>query len=113
RSYTPRLERSARMALPVFYINVASRLDRRRFMEAQFASLGLSAERIEAATPSEISEPDRRAWCDPSRATWMTEGEFACNLSHLRAWALILERGLTHALILEDDAVLSASLPRF
>jgi glycosyl transferase family 25 len=101
------------MALPVFYINVASRLDRREFMEAQFARLALSAERIAAVTPSEISEADRRTYCDPDRATWMTEGEFACNLSHLRAWELMLARGLNHALILEDDAVLSASLPRF
>ena len=101
------------MALPVFYINVASRLDRRQFMEDQFARLGLAAERIEAVTPAEITEADRRAYCDPGRTSWMTDGEFACNLSHLGVWRLLLERGLAHALILEDDAVLSASLPRF
>jgi hypothetical protein len=40
--------------LPVFYINVAARTDRRDFMESQFAELGIPVERIEAVLPDQI-----------------------------------------------------------
>jgi glycosyl transferase family 25 len=101
------------LVLPIFYINVAARLDRRRLMDAQFTRLGISAERIEAATPLEITEQDRDAYCNPQHLDWMTEAEFACNLSHMRVWATFTNRGHDRALVLEDDAILSASLPRF
>jgi GR25 family glycosyltransferase involved in LPS biosynthesis len=101
------------VAIPIFYINMTTRLDRRKLMEAQFERLGISAERIEAATPLEITAQDRDAYCNRKRTNWMAEAEFACNLSHMRVWATFVNRGLERALILEDDAILSASLPRF
>lgn len=42
--------------IPACYINLASRVDRRQFMEEQFARLGIVAERVDAVTPLEVSD---------------------------------------------------------
>src|SRR5690606_32587268 len=39
-----------RMPLPIFYINLAARRDRREFMESQLRAMGMAAVRIEAVT---------------------------------------------------------------
>ena len=98
--------------MPIFYINLANRPERRAYMEAQFQSLGIAAERIEAVTPADLSAGDRNNYCNPERRRWMTALEFACNRSHQAAWQRLLVLGASHGLILEDDAVLSRSLPK-
>lgn len=101
------------MPIPIYFINLASRPDRRRFMEEQFDSLGLQAERIEAVTPDDISQSDLETYCDSRNRQWMPPKALSCNLSHERAWQRMLEDGHGSALILEDDAILSRSLPEF
>lgn len=91
--------------VPVYYINLASRPDRRAFMEEQFARLGIVAERIEAVTAGEVAGAD-----SSSRPDVLFGAELACALSHQRAWRLMLERGQSAALILEDDVLLAASV---
>jgi glycosyl transferase, family 25 len=91
--------------LPVYYINLASRPDRRAFMEEQFVRLGIAAERIEAVTSVEVEEAKRGVDRDT-----LFGAELACALSHQRAWRLMLERGQAAALILEDDVILGASV---
>ena len=81
-------------------------------MEEQFAALGLEAQRIEAVTPPEIPAELAR-FTSPARYRWLTRGELACSLSHLKAMEALLAGPASHALILEDDAVLSSYLPRF
>ena len=107
----PKSEKNGQV--PIFYINLARRPDRRAFMEDQFNRLGLTAERVEAVTPDDLPHSDRIKYCNPDRRRWMTETEFACNLSHAMAWRRFLDDGSEHALILEDDATLSRSLPSF
>lgn len=98
--------------VPIFYINLESRPDRRAFMERQLAELGLSAERIVAVTPAQLP-PDRHArYSNPRRYRWMTPTELACSSSHGLALRAAIDNGSSHALILEDDAVLSPDLPR-
>jgi len=92
--------------LPVFYINLASRPDRRAFMEGQFQRLGIRAERFDAVTP-QTSDPH---WVALARDN-LGPGELACTLSHRAIWALMAARGLDAALVLEDDMVLAATLP--
>ena len=103
---------SAASRIPIYYINLETRQDRRRFMEEQFAALGLEAQRIEAVTPPEIPAELAR-FTSPARYRWLTRGELACSLSHLKAMEALLAGPASHALILEDDAVLSGYLPRF
>lgn len=91
--------------IPIFYINLASRPDRREQMERQFAQLGLAAERLEAVTPA-TSDPKWVARAEGK--VWSTE--LACTLSHRAIWTLMIERGLDAALILEDDMLLAPAL---
>jgi glycosyl transferase family 25 len=97
--------------LPILYINLEQRPDRRAFMEGQFARLGLTATRIAAATPAEVTLDQRDRYCNPRRYRWMSPAAFACSLSHLKALASLLETGAPLGLILEDDAELSSRLP--
>lgn len=99
--------------LPIYYINLASRSDRRQFMEEQFARLGLTATRIEALTPADLSESDVAAYCDPLKPNYMSPNMFSCAMSHERVWQTMLAAGDNQALILEDDAELSSLLPHF
>lgn len=101
------------MSIPIYYINLASRTDRRDFMEEQFARLGLSATRIEAVTPADIPAEDLAAYCDTTKPAYRRPNQLACSRSHERAWRAMLEAGQTRAVVLEDDALLSGSLPAF
>jgi glycosyl transferase, family 25 len=91
--------------LPVYYINLDSRLDRRQFMERQFAALGIEARRIPGVTPR---DPEVVDYAGP-----LSKPALSCTLSHERAWRTMLASDRAAALILEDDAILSPLLPEF
>jgi glycosyl transferase, family 25 len=97
----------------IYYINLAQRTDRRRFMESQFEKLGLLATRIEAVAPQDLTAADVQRYCNPERSAWLVPTQLCCGLSHQRVAATLLEQGARHALVLEDDAVLSGRLPSF
>lgn len=99
------------MAVPLYYINMSRREDRRQFMENQLLGLGLTATRIEAATPADISPEDVAAYCNRNNPRFLRENELACTMSHERVWQQMLADGHDCALVLEDDAVLSQLLP--
>lgn len=99
--------------LPIFYINLASRRDRRDFMEAQLQSLGLKGTRIEAVTPADISPEDADRYCNGEKPTYLRKNELACTMSHERCWQTMLDMGAEHALVFEDDVKMSARLPAF
>lgn len=99
--------------LPIFYINLAMRPDRRDFMDRQLADLGLIGRRIEAVTGEEVSQEDAERYCNVNAPSFLRRRELACTLSHERAWRAMLDEGHDAALFLEDDAVLSPLLPAF
>ena len=99
--------------LAAVYINLASRTDRRRAMEAALPAVGLGhAERFEALTstpPSVISTCwdttlnarfDRN--CPPNTALRMSAGERGCAASHVALWRRCAASEAP-LLILEDD----------
>jgi GR25 family glycosyltransferase involved in LPS biosynthesis len=90
---------------PAFYINLDTRSDRREHTERQLARIGLVAERVSAVTPADIPV-DRIA----AAARHMSATELACSFSHRKIWQMMVDRKLDGALILEDDALLSASI---
>jgi glycosyl transferase family 25 len=99
----------------IYYINVAEGADgaaRRAFMAAQFAQLGLSANRIDAVTPADLTADDHAAIRRIDAASSMVF-PYVNTLSHLAAMRALLAGDAPHALILEDDAVLSRRLPAF
>lgn len=98
---------------PIFFINLARRPDRRRYMEAQLAALGLVGTRIEAVTPADLTAEDIERYCNTERPSFLRQNELSCTLSHEKAWRMMIEGGHERALILEDDAELSDMLPAF
>ena len=97
----------------IYYINVAAHRERCDFMDGQFRALGLAAERVDAITPAGLSAADLETSCNPRRGNWLTPMELCCSLSHVAALKAFLASDAPHALVLEDDAVLSTRLPRF
>jgi hypothetical protein len=84
----------------VYYINVATQVERRAALEAQLAHLPpeWSTTWVEAVTPASL---------DPARAVpGLKPGENACHQSHRRVMDLAAAAG-GHALVLEDDVQLS------
>lgn len=99
--------------IPIYYINLASRPDRRAFMERQFEALGVAAERIEAVHTDEVP-PALVEWHKTTQSLWrLDEGDLACGLSHQRGWQMLLASGAPAALMLEDDAQLTAPVLDF
>lgn len=90
------------MQLPIFYINLASRPDRREHVERQLRALGLDGTRIEAVTAAE---------CGEVPGSPLSPGELGCSRSHQKLWRLLNEQNIPAALILEDDVLLSEHLP--
>ena len=91
-----------------YYVNLDRSPERRSHMEAALAKAGIEAERIAAVDGSEMSEEERRAWSPPGPGRLLLPGEIGCFLSHRRGWERFLATEATHALFMEDDAVLSS-----
>jgi glycosyl transferase family 25 len=96
-----------------YFINTDAATDRRAFMEGQLESLGLEAERIRAVTPNDLTPDEIRRAYNPRRRVQLRRGETCCSVSHLRALVAFVATGQPYALILEDDANLSRSMPEF
>lgn len=99
--------------MQIYYINLDRSSERRVFMEGQFGRLGLSATRIEATAEASLTKEQLARHCDPRHGAWVMPRELCCTLSHIRTLEIFLASTARYALILEDDALLSRSLPRF
>ncbi len=102
-------------ALPHFWINRRSDIERRRLIEAYFSNGIVAHARIEATTPDTLPTVHLRKPLANSKA------ELAILTSHLDALGHARHQRCTHAVILEDDvrsrylfdaAALIASAPR-
>ena len=99
--------------LPIYYINVAARTDRREHMEQLFGKLSLRATRFEALLPTDLPEELVERYCREDSPIKHGASHLACSLSHYEVWRSFLETGAAAALIFEDDALLSPELPQF
>jgi len=90
----------------IYLVNLASRPDRLAFMTDQLNALGLPFTRVDAING--LGADDIGYPADHPR---LSKGEFACYLSHKKVWKLFLESGTERCLVLEDDVLLSNSLP--
>ncbi len=88
--------------LPIFYINMAARPDRREHVERQLDALGLAGIRIDAVTPADFELPP---------GSPLSTGELGCSRSHQKIWRLMAEQNIPAALILEDDVLLANEVP--
>jgi GR25 family glycosyltransferase involved in LPS biosynthesis len=61
--------------------------------------------RWEATTPDTLPEPPRGPGKNLVFCRYLGAGQKACAWSHYRLWRYIVDYGIEHALVLEDDAV--------
>lgn len=100
---------------PIFVLTLPGDDDRRAPLMAQLAEAGLRAELVfgvdgRRGLPTCCETQIDRAAARTSLGREMTDGEFACALSHRAIYQTILDANLGGAIILEDDAIL---LPGF
>ena len=98
-------------SLPIVYINLQRDADRRLRMEAEFARLGLPAQRFDATLWTALSESEQAAYYSPALNARqfhkpLVNGEKGCYASHLRAWQWLLDSGHPALVVLEDDVAL-------
>jgi glycosyl transferase family 25 len=79
-------------------------------MEAQFARLGIEAERVEAVTPADLTADQRERFLAHGSYNRLQPTELCCNLSHAAALDRFLASGATMGALFEDDAVLADGL---
>uniref|UniRef100_A0A673J3W8 Procollagen galactosyltransferase 2-like n=1 Tax=Sinocyclocheilus rhinocerous TaxID=307959 RepID=A0A673J3W8_9TELE len=95
----------------IFLINLKRRLDRRERMLNTMAALGLEATLADAVDGKALNTSHLQAlgiemmpgYKDPYSGRVLTRGEIGCFLSHHFTWKQVVERGLQHVLVLEDD----------
>ncbi len=102
--------------MKVFVINLSRACERRRRMEEQFASLGLEATFHPAVDAQELT-PEHYAQVDRETrrrlGLWpQADAEIACWMSHHQIMQEVVENGPETVAIFEDDAGLSADLPK-
>jgi GR25 family glycosyltransferase involved in LPS biosynthesis len=96
--------------MQLYYINLDRRTDRRAAMERKLSALGLSATRISAIAPADITPDLIGAYTNLAHVEHVRLTELACSLSHHRALEAFLATNDEHALILEDDVLLSGTV---
>jgi glycosyl transferase family 25 len=93
---------------PIFVINLDGAHQRLEKIERQLNGLGLTFERVPAVRGASMTEAEKRSlnpprfWHGPH-----SDSELGCYASHLKVLRLIVERGLSCAIVLEDDAAFS------
>lgn len=103
---------------PILVISLCIATERRALIESQLAALNLTCEFIDAVDGRRGLEPEWESAIDRPGAVArygypMSDGEFACSLSHQLAYSRVLDRGLSGAVVLEDDAILTRDFAEF
>jgi glycosyl transferase family 25 len=102
---------------PIFVINLATSPDRRRACAEQFAAVGLTPTFVDAVdgrkmSPAEISgivdEPGRLKRAPKP----LSPAEVGCYLSHWKVLEKIIAEEVPQALVMEDDLLIDAALPK-
>ncbi|MEX0447617.1 glycosyltransferase family 25 protein [Xenorhabdus sp. SGI246] len=96
--------------MKIFVINLKSESERRLAMQQQADRLNLNIEFIDAVYGSDLSDTYLSEIVYDYPGCKLTKGEIGCSLSHLLIYKKIVDENIQHALILEDDAILSQDL---
>ena len=96
--------------MQIFVINLPSAIERRKLQKDQLTKLGLEYKILTATSIIDIDEDTyKKHYFDWQRPLIKTE--VACYFSHKSAWEVVIKTR-EPALILEDDAILSKTLPK-
>nr|WP_277397892.1 glycosyltransferase family 25 protein [Paraburkholderia sp. Ac-20340] len=86
----------------IFVINLDKSVDRLRHMTCQLDRLGFAWERFPAFGPAQV-EDSAKDLALPLLRGACTTPEKGVALSHYAIWTMMLDEGIEHALVLEDD----------
>ena len=92
--------------MKIFVLNLERAVERRQSMLQHLSGLGIEAEILPAVEGARLPPSSLPAGTDPR----LSPGEVGCYLSHVRFWEIVVERGLEHAIVLEDDVLCSPRL---
>lgn len=104
--------------LPIFVITLDDCHDRQATIAAALGDLGLAFEFVPAVDgrkglPVEMVQHVDKAAGHAKLGRPITDAECAASLSHASVYRRIVDGNLPHALIFEDDAILTPALSRF
>ncbi len=92
--------------MKIFLLNLERALQRREIMLQRLAVLGLEAELLSAVDGRMLAPTDLPAGTERA----LSPGEIGAYLTHVNCWETIIQRDLPHAIILEDDVIISPDL---
>lgn len=103
---------------PIFVISLADQIQRRKHIEGQLAALGLDYTMVDAVDgrrglPRVCELLVDRKGTVPRMRRNMSDAEYACALSHMMVYRMVIDLGLPGAIILEDDAGLEPGFRDF
>lgn len=103
---------------PVFVISLPDATERRASITAQLSALSIPFEFMDAIDgreklPAEYEHLIDREGTKTNFTRAMSDGEYACALSHMSVYQRIIEEGLPGAIVLEDDAIIAPEFARF
>ncbi len=100
--------------MKVYCINLDRRPDRLAHMTEQFERLGIDFIRVPA-----VDGQDPGVWTEAKKCgvgfvgKKMSDGAYACFQSHRKIWQMLIESGDGHAMVLEDDVLLSSGVEQY
>ena len=102
----------------ILIINLDSSFKRLTSIKNQCEQLGIGFERVRAVQGNKIppEEKSRIYNVETNKQKYyklLTDGEIGCYFSHTLCWQKILDDDLDFALVLEDDAILHSTLPKY
>jgi glycosyl transferase family 25 len=89
----------------IFVIHASTFVERRKFIEAQMAALGLPFEFVLDFDIPAIPQALKERFF---KKGGLSPAQQSCALKHWQAHKLIIERNISRALVLEDDVILSS-----
>jgi len=99
----------------IFVISLTTCAERRKRIAVRLEELGLSFEFVDAVDLRGTEISRHPAYDSARRRLFfgrdLMPGELGCLLSHRKVYELIASRGISNALVLEDDAMLEDDLP--
>ena len=101
------MNRAVGKAPPTFVINLARQVERKRRMQALVAAAGVEPVFVEAVDGSKLGASAMLPWRRNDKRALLNAGEVGCLLSHVSVWERIVREGIDHAVVLEDDLVIS------
>ncbi|EMI5492228.1 glycosyltransferase family 25 protein [Providencia stuartii] len=93
-----------------FIINLPECTERRMVMQSQLEKTHLSYEIINAVRGTGLSNKEIQSLVYDYPNCKLTKGEIGCALSHLSVYKIMIEKNISHALVLEDDTIIPVDI---